>query len=489
MTRLFTLFLAGALWLTLTAGCTPKAAGPSDNTDGPAPRTTSTASKPAKPGETLSPCPKFSDARSPEDAETNYVIYRAALKAKEMDRAMSTWRKVYAESPAADGRRPTVYTDGVAFYNNLILENPDKKQAYGDTIIMLYEQARECYPGDGYMAGIQAFDSYYTYPGSASNDEIYQLFKESIELDGPEDLQYFIINPMSRLVVDQHEAKKIDDAEAREIVTALNTRLEKGLRECKGQACEAWNTIESYAPSSLQYFETVKGFYGCQYYIDQYFPDFEANPTDCDAITTAYSRLKWADCAESTPEFQKVKAAYDANCEVVGSTSNGAGSTLRQAYDALKNGRSTEAVRLFEQAAQETDDNDRKSRYLLTAAKIYYRDLRNFSQARAYARRASSANPSDGEPYMLIGTLYASSGPLCGPGTGFDSQVVVWPAIDQWQKAKSVDPSVSAKANQLIGRYTQYMPSKSDIFQRGISEGSSFTVGCWIQETTRVRTP
>ncbi|MBB4077551.1 tetratricopeptide (TPR) repeat protein [Lewinella aquimaris] len=489
MTRLLTFILSCSFLLSLITACTPKAAGPSTPTNPTTDRTTATTTKPAKPGETLSPCPKFSDARSPEDAETNYVIYRTALKAKEMDRAMKMWRQVYATSPAADGRRPTVYTDGVAFYNNLILENPDRKQAYGDTIIMLYEQARQCYPGDGYMAGIQAFDSYYTYPGSATDEEIYQLFKESIELDGPEELQYFIINPMSRLVVDQHEAKKIDDAEAQKIVAALKTRLAKGLEECKGQNCEAWKTIESYAPSSLQYFETVKGFYDCQYYVDEYYPDFEANPTDCDAITTAYSRLKWADCAESIPEFQKVKAAYDANCEVVVSASNGNASTLRQAYDALKNGRSSEAVRLFDQAAQETDDAERKSRYLLTAAKIYYRDLRNFSQARAYARRASSANPSDGEPYMLIGTLYASSGPLCGPGTGFDSQVVVWPAIDQWQKAKSVDPSVSSKANQLIGRYNQYMPSKSDIFQRGISEGSSYTVGCWIQETTRVRTP
>ena len=75
------------------------------------------------------------------------------------------------------------------------------------------------------------------------------------------------------------------------------------------------------------------------------------------------------------------------------------------------------------------------------------------------------------------------------PGTGFDSQVVTWPAIDMWQRAKSIDGSVAGKANQLIGRYTQYMPSKSDIFQRGIAEGSTYKVGCWIQETTRVRTP
>ncbi|NJB85696.1 hypothetical protein GGR26_001441 [Lewinella marina] len=489
MTRIQTYLLLSVSLLFLVLSCTPKAAGPATaDGDTADKKKTTTVTRPARPGEELSSCPKFTDAPNPDDAETNYVIYRAALKAKEMDRALKTWRKVYAVSPAADGRRPTVYTDGVAFYNYLIQQNPDKRQVYGDSILMLYEQARECYPGDGYMAAIQAFDSYYTYPGTATEDEIYALFKESIEMDGPEKLQYFVINPMSRLVVDQHDAGKIEDAEAKQIVNALKTRLELGLEECSGTECAPWQAIQAYAPSSLQYFETVKGFYDCQYYLREYYPDFEANPNDCDAITTAYSRLQWADCAESSPEFQRVKKAYEANCAVVEAGPSG-GSTLRQAYDALKSNQSAEAVRLFEKAAEESTDGERKSRYLLTAAKIYYRDLRNFSQARAFARRAAQADPTNGEPYMLIGTLYASSGPLCGPGTGFDSQVVVWPAIDMWQRAKSVDPSVAAKANQLIGRYTQYMPSRADIFQRGIQEGSTFTVGCWIQESTRVRTP
>jgi tetratricopeptide (TPR) repeat protein len=475
------------VWL-LTLACSPKTTGSTTAATTGNERPSSTTKPKAKPdrSDELSPCPKFTDAPSPEDAEDNYVIYRSALKAKEMDRAMETWREVYAVSPAADGRRPTVYTDGVAFYNYLIQQNPAQQQAYGDTILMLYEQARECYQGDGYMAAMQGFDSYYTYPGSATDEEIYELFKESIETDGADELQYFVINPMSRLVVDQHEAGKIDDAEARAIVTALMTRLEKGLEECRGSNCEAWKAIEAYAPSSLMYFETVKGFYDCDYYVDRYYNDFQENPDDFDVITTAYTRLRWADCGQDRPELQAVATAYRENRPKVPSST---GSTLRRAYDALQEGDARAAVALFEQAAEETDDNERKGRYFLTAAKVYYGNLRNFAKAREMARKSIAADGTSGEPYMLIGTLYASSGPLCGPGTGFDSQVVTWPAIDKWQQAKRIDPSVAAEANRLINRYSQYMPSKSDIFSRGIEEGSSYTVGCWIQETTRVRTP
>lgn len=477
------LFLLSAISCLLLCvyACTPKAAAPVSE----APSQPVVTPKPNPTGN-LSPCAKFTDAPDPDDAETNYVIYRQMMKAQEMDAAFKTWRKVYAISPAADGNRATVFTDGIAFYNRLIQESPEKKEVYGDTIISLYQEARRCYPGDGYMSAIQAFDSYYTYPGSATDEEIYALFKESIEIDGPEELQYFVINPMSSLVVKMHREGNIEEAEAKTIVDALNARLEKGLKECKGDECQAWNTINGYAPDALRYFETVKGFYDCNYYIDQYYPDFEENPQDCDVIRTAYSRLRYGGCAEGSPEFDKLKTAYENNCRVV--VDQGP-STLKEAFDCLESGDYDCSIEKFTAAAQEADDNEKKGRYYLYAAKVFYAHKRNFSQARNFARRAAAANPNTGEPYMLIGTLYASSGPLCGPGTGFDSQIVTWPAIDKWLQAKRIQPDLAPQANKLINRYTQYMPSKSDIFQRGIKEGDSFSVGCWIQETTRARTP
>lgn len=473
-------FLLLSLLAALFFTCTPKAAAPVATTPS-TPQTTT----PKPVDENLSPCPKFTDSPNPDDAETNYVIYRQMLKAKDMAESMRIWRKVYATSPAADGRRATVYTDGIAFYHDLIAKFPAKKQVYGDTIVALYAEARRCYPGDGYMSAIQGFDSYYTYKGTATEDEIYALFKESLDIDGPEKLNYFVINPMSRLLVDAHKEGKVDDAEAKEVVDALMTRLEKGLKECEGANCEPWKAIEGYAPETLRFFETVEGFYDCEYYINQYFAEFQENPNDCDAITTALSRLKYGGCADDSPQMIEVRTAKDNNCVVPPTGPN----TLRQAYNLLEANDYKGAIAKFEEAAEETDDAERKGRYYLTAAKVYYSHLRSFSQARAYARKAAKANPNFGEPYMLIGTLYASSGPLCGPGTGFDSQVVTWPAIDKWQQAKRIDPSLAGKANKLINRYTQYMPSKGDCFQRSINPGDSFTVGCWIQETTRVRNP
>ncbi|NJC28481.1 tetratricopeptide repeat protein [Neolewinella antarctica] len=489
--QLFLRSLAASCLAALVFSCTPKAAGPA-TTNAKNPKT-STASKPAMPGEELSPCGKFTDARNPDQAETDYVIYRQLLKAKDMTLAMKEWRKVYANSPAADGRRSTVFTDGVAFYNDLIQQDPAKKEVYGDTLLTLYTKARECYPGNGYMAAIQAFDSYYTYPGSATDENIYSLFKESIELDGKDKLQYFVVNPTAGLTVKLHREGKLTDAEAKTTVDNLRYRLAKALKECAGEDCATWEKVNEYTPGALKYFETVKGFYDCQYFVDEYYQTYQDNPDDCDEIRTAYSRMKFGGCAESSPELQELKQAFTSKCqepEVAGGGGNAAPwqRLVKVAYQLYQDGKPREAVKKFEEAMPDIPA-DRKFTYQMLTAKIYYRDLRSFSQARAWARQASSTDPSSGEPYMLIGTLYASSGPLCGSGTGFNSQVVTWPAIDMWQRAKSLDESVTSKANKLINTYTQYMPSRSDVFQRGLKEGESFTVECWINETTRIRTP
>lgn len=473
--------LVCSLLLGLLFGCTPKATTTTAEQPTPAPAPAPTP----KPDENLSPCNKFTDAADPDEAETNYVIYRQMLKAKEWDTAFERWKMVYATSPAADGKRPTVFSDGVVFYNRLIEEDPTKREEYGQIILELYKESRDCYPGNGYMSAIQGFDSYYTYKGMATEDEIFALFRESMAIDGPEKLQYFVINPMSSLTVKQHREGKITDAEAKEIASTLQARLAKGLAECEGTQCKAWNTINDYAPSTLRYFETVKGFYDCNYFVEQYYQDFLDNPEDCDAIRTAYSLLRYGGCAEGTAEFEEIKAAYELNCRPPAS----APSDLKIAFDCLENNDYNCAIDNFKAAAEGAEDAEKKGRYLLYVAKVYYSHKRNFSQARAYARQAATANPASGEPYLLIGTLYASSGPLCGPGTGFDSQIVTWPAIDKWRQAKRIQPDLASEANKLINRYTQYMPSKADIFQRGLKAGDSFTVGCWIQETTRVRTP
>ena len=46
---------------------------------------------------------------------------------------------------------------------------------------------------------------------------------------------------------------------------------------------------------------------------------------------------------------------------------------------------------------------------------------------------------------------------------------------------------MSDDANARIGRISAYMPDKAEGFMKGMKEGASLNVPCWIGETVRLR--
>lgn len=429
------------------------------------------------------PCKIFSDADYPGEAREAHVLYRDFLKNNSYEEAFGYWQKAYRMAPAADGNRDYHFTDGVRLYKWKYdqAESTAEKDSLWSEIEKLYTKAAECYPDKAVAyKGLKAFELFYNFPGRAENKEIYDLFAAVVEANGKQTPVY-VINPFTDVLIKAVQAGEADTVQARSMVDTLKAALEYGLNHSTGANLEAFKIVESYAPSRFKELETVQGFYGCDYYVENYYHLFEENPQDCDQIRLVTSRLKWGGCDQNTPEYQKLLAAYKDNCQV-------SAGPLKQAYDCLNEADYTCAIEKFQLAADNTDDTEKKARYTLLISKIYYSHLRNFPRSREYALKAAEIRPSWGEPYMLIGRLYASSGPLCGPGRGWDSQVVTWIAIDMWQKAKSIDPSVTAEANKFIAQYRQYMPTTEDVFQNpDINEGDSYFIPCWIQRSTRVR--
>ena len=59
-------------------------------------------------------------------------------------------------------------------------------------------------------------------------------------------------------------------------------------------------------------------------------------------------------------------------------------------------------------------------------------------------------------------------------------------ALNKAERALAVDPSMSSVARKYIKTYKANTPSKKIIFQKGIEPGSSYKIGCWINETVKV---
>jgi len=476
------LFISIGLCLATTFSCTPKVTAPVVKKETPPP-------PPPKNQGQASTCAKFSDAQNPEGIKTAHVLYRDFIKQNQIDEAIPYWEKAYKAAPAADGYRDYHFLDGVKIQEHMIKTETDasKLAALKSRIFELYDEAAKCYPDKASLYnGLKAFKLYYTYPDQATENEKYEMFKEVIDQDGDKTAD-FVINPFTALLLDNIVNNRITVEEGRKYAQKIASAIEYGTKNCKNsKECDRWDLVKNYAPARLEELEGIENFYPCAYYKEKYTEEYEANPTDCETIGLVYGRLKWGKCADSDALLVKLKPEID-RC-FPPEIETGPSTTGPSCNQLLREGSYSQAIDCYEGRAEGNSDTQKSAEYYLTIAKIYYAHLKKFSSARKYARMALKEKPGYGKAYILIGKLYASSGALCGPGTGFDSQVVTWVAIDEWNRAKN-DSETAAEARTLIAKYTPYMPTKEDIFQRSIKAGDSYTVKCWINQSTKVRTP
>jgi tetratricopeptide (TPR) repeat protein len=450
-----------------------------------------TEEKPSKPTpppakESLTSCVTLADLSpglrsSTEDA---FVLYRDQIRYENYEAALNLWKQAYSNAPGANGRATYHFDDGIKIYDHFFkkAETQAEKAALVDTIMSIYDKRVECFDDDGSVVALRAFNSYYSYREFIDEGIIFNQFKEVLDRKGNE-ADYFIINPFSRMLYDRVLDEKISHDEASKIAYKIFDVIDYGTANCKDKFCEAWEVINEYSPSLLSGLEGIRSFYNCDYYMERYYDQFLLDSTTCDNVTEVYLKMVWAGCDANDPRMVRLKNAKERECYVAPPPPG----PLKLAYQALDEGRFKEAISYYEQYIDETEDPDKKAEKLLLISKIYYAHIKNFSASRQYALKAAQNKPNWGEPYILIGKLYASSGPLCGPGRGWDSQIVTWPAIDKFEYAKRIDPSSAAEANKWINQYEKYMPSMDDIFLRQKEVGSSFTVGCWIQENTTIR--
>ena len=86
----------------------------------------------------------------------------------------------------------------------------------------------------------------------------------------------------------------------------------------------------------------------------------------------------------------------------------------------------------------------------------------------------------------MIGDMIAGSS-SCGGEDACKQKAIYWLAVDYYNRAKSIDPSVAGKANQKIATYKKYFPTKEDCFFGGTKAGDVINIGCWIGESTKAR--
>lgn len=437
-------------------------------------------------------CKTWINSPDQEAAEEAHVLYRQFLKEKKYDEAFPYWQRAYELAPAADGQRSFHFIDGKTLYMHKFQNetDPAKKKEYADIILRLYKEYVECYPKEAALAlGLQAYDMFYYLRSPYS--ELLPVLQQAIEKGGM-NTSYTVFQPYASVVVDFFQKGKMTKEEAREVYLKLNEIADYNIANNKQyssyyqQSKEGMNVIFS----KIEY-----DIFDCDYFKKKLEPEYRADPDNWDLIKEIYNRLVAQGCDPADPLVVELKEKYDVlvaeeNAKRLAEFyAANPGAHAKALYD---EGQYEEAVAKYkeaiaaEKAKGEGADKEALANYYFAIASIEFRKLKRYSSAREFARRAAGYRPDWGQPWMLIGDMYAATSKHCG-NEAWDKQMAVLAAIDKYAYARSIDPSVAEEASEKIGRYSNYMPDKEEGFMRKISEGEKVRVNCWIGETVSVR--
>ena len=454
-----------------------------------------------------------------ETAESNYQIYKDHLKEKNFEASMVAWKKLMDVAPAADGKRISPFWDGIKLLKEANKKETDEAKIADNNarIISLHQQCIKCLQtkkviirtaktDEALKAKIadqkarQAEDMFRTIKSPSA--DIYAVAKEAVEMGG-KTITYKALQPYAAAAVALYKAGTVPAEEARQVHDLLNeiaddnTIRQEELAEQylaeenakkEKRARQISKLYTKYKIRMNKEFKKVESeIFDCEYFKGIYMSDYEEGKDDVSIVKTVYSRLKKRKCSDEDPFIMELKEQYKVLAAAENEKSqeefnkNNPAFVAKRRYDA---GDYTIAIEKWEEAIAAEVDPNKQATYLFRIASTQGRKLKQYAKARATARKAAKAKPNWGRPFMLIGDLYASSARRCGDD--WNQRLAILAAIDKYRYAKSIDPDVSEESSKRIRKYNQSRPEKADGFSRGINEGASAKVGCWIGETVKV---
>lgn len=446
----------------------------------------------------MAQCESWVGMANETEISNAHVIYRTSIKSKNYTEAYPSWKIAYDAAPAADGKRTTHYLDGIEIYKDFYKNEADatKKAEYKAEIIKLYDAAIACIENGGVslkcedtqeckdqkvgqFLGRKGYDMYYTL--NSNYGENLQVLDDAVAKSGV-DSEYSVLMPYAAIAVYQFQKEKIDQAKAREIYDIIQKIAEKG----KGDS-----RLGSYYEDALQNanasFKTIeRDIFDCAFFKNKWEAGYRAEATPQTA-KDLYNQLKLQGCDDSDPLMAELKGAYEKWASAENASRKAefeANNPALLANKAYKAGDFQGAIDKYREALTTETDASKKAGYHNSIASILFRKMEKYGDARAEARKALDLRPGWGKPLMMIGDMYATGARNCGDA--WNQRLAVLAAIDKYNQAKQ-DPNFVSEASSKISKYRSSLPEKADGHMRGVKDGQSQTVGCWIGENVKVR--
>lgn len=397
-----------------------------------------------------------------QKCKENLSMFREYYKQKRYLDAYSPWMWTFNNCPESS---QNIYKNGPKIIKEKIKDKGNKK-AYIDTLIMVFDQRIKYFGKEGYVLGLKGFELV-EIDKSRSEEALY-FIERSLDLENNNSSVQAVYGYMKAIV-----------------------NLEKSGLKTKMDVLEAYNRVskiidfnianESKAtPYFIKYSEIIQKLFtpyaNCDDLINLFSGKFDQNTDNVKFLERVIKLLNEKECPDSDLFFNASRRLYKLDPS--------ASAANQMSKMSISKGKASDAIEFAKNAVDSEQDSNVKAKYYLTLADAY-RFSGSFSSARGAVYRALELRSGWGEAYINLGNIYVAGAKHCG--TDFENQTVYWVAVDAFRKAL-LDPETKERASRSINTYSKYFPTKETCFFNGVTSGSQYIVGCWIDQSTNART-
>jgi len=412
--------------------------------------------------------PKYgADVETRKECAEKTSMYQEYYRQNNFKDAYAPWQVVFNICPMQSAN---IYIRGSRILKYKIEEtaDPNKKKILIDSLMLMHDRRIEHFNKKGNVLGTKAQDLYTLAP--ERYEEAFKIAEEAVNItqNQTEISVLFTYMTLTRVM---YENKKIEADKVIELYSTISDFADV-------QVAKKPEDNVKQAKDGIDAIFTQMGVAKCENIVAIFTPKFNANPNDVNLSKKIKALMGSSKECSKEPLFLKANlVVYKAE------PSSDLAYDIAHLYIDAKQPK--DAEQYYNEAINSESDVNKRANYFYELASLTFTELKNPAQAKAMANKALEENPNLGRVYKLIGDMYASER-NCG-NDDFEKKAVFWAAVDKYAKAKQVEPELEESMNSLISSYSQYFPTKEDIFFHDLKVGDTFSIGCWINERTVVR--
>ena len=389
------------------------------------------------------------------------------IKQKNYSDAVSAWRWTYLNCPKSS---KDIYVYGVKIFKYLIKNakgNKTLQVALSDSLLTMYDKRITFFGQEGYVLGLKGADMLKLQPENL--EDAFSLLQQSVEIQGNKS-KAAALAAYFQAASKKFKAGTFTKSDVLEVYSIVSDHIDYNIN--KGGTSQKF-----YVHAAEKVENLFVPFATCEDLVSMFDAKYAENPDDLGLLKRITKVLNKKDCADASVYFTAAAKLHEFEPTAF--------SAFNMGNLSLKKNKYSDAISYFKQALEMEEKEEEKAKYYYGLSGAYFKSG-SLQTARSNAYRAMELKANWGKPMILIGDIYVAAAKDCGSNE-FEQGMVYSAAIDKFIQAKNMDALEEDVANKRIATYSKYLPTIENAFFYKVKEGSVYQVGCWINESTKVR--